>query len=234
MFIPHKRTRFLLRQFTVKGLSLQEFEEFTSLLQVYTPSLNPIVMSALVEPNPTSCRKVFKCIDEWSQLLHSLAVTSPACGLLHPSSRANDLVKDMCGHDITKDAKTMKVLQEEFLVLFHTIRKLNSYPLHLLKPLLECLLQKANAAFISVPESKVITAINVPINNEDDNELSYFPLLPKRRQRRQYEADKKGGTTVCTKKSSRHPSLLPGIFTLFCKHGKFFVVETRMDSVIIS
>ena len=51
--------------------------------------------------------------------------------------------------------------------------------------------------------------------------LCYFPSLPRVRIRRCFEADTDRKTVVCTKKSSGHPSLLPGIFTIFCPHGLY-------------
>ena len=55
---------------------------------------------------------------------------------------------------------------------------------------------------------------------EDD--LSYFPLLPRIRKRSCYKADnntKADKYSMCTKNYSKHVALSPGIFTLFCPHG---------------
>ena len=35
---------------------------------------------------------------------------------------------------------------------------------------------------------------------------------------------KKSNDSICTKRSSKHCALLPGIFTLFCKHGTLLYV----------
>ena len=52
-------------------------------------------------------------------------------------------------------------------------------------------------------------------------ELSYFPCLPKVRVRRLYKVDSHSRRTAgCTKQSSGHPTLLPGIFTIYCPHGE--------------
>lgn len=66
-------------------------------------------------------------------------------------------------------------------------------------------------------------------SNKEDvihfDELSYFPSLEKYRNRGRFEKDKhlrqkdKEQYDICQKKYLGHPSLLPGIFTLFCPHG---------------
>lgn len=61
--------------------------------------------------------------------------------------------------------------------------------------------------------------------SEDETELklnSFFPSLPIQRCRGTYEMDLKGcrkSSHDCNKKSRGHPSLLPGVFCLFCEHG---------------
>lgn len=54
------------------------------------------------------------------------------------------------------------------------------------------------------------------------NDNSFFPSLPIQRSRGTYEMDLKGckkSSHDCNKKSRGHPSLLPGVFCLFCEHG---------------
>ena len=48
----------------------------------------------------------------------------------------------------------------------------------------------------------------------------FFQMLPRARIRRCYEADTNCKAPSCTKKSTGHPLLTLGIFTLFCPHGK--------------
>ena len=53
----------------------------------------------------------------------------------------------------------------------------------------------------------------------------FSPSLPRIRNRRHYVADvgKKSKVQLCTKRYTGHPSLTPGIFTLFCPHGMFLL-----------
>ena len=79
------------------------------------------------------------------------------------------------------------------------------------------LIKKANAPFLGIP-------VNTnPENSQsitDDN--AYFPSLPLVRFRGSYVADTRKTSKVCTKHGTAHPTLLPGIFTLFCSHGEAF------------
>ena len=54
------------------------------------------------------------------------------------------------------------------------------------------------------------------------NPLCFFPSLPQVQGKGIYEADHhkiSDDQDACRKYSSNHPTLTPGIFTLFCRHG---------------
>ena len=57
------------------------------------------------------------------------------------------------------------------------------------------------------------------LNGEET--LCFFQSLPRIRNRRHYKADVDTKVHLCTKKYTIHPSLTPGIFTLFCPHGVY-------------
>lgn len=85
-------------------------------------------------------------------------------------------------------------------------------------PLCNSIIEKAKALFTS----ENYKAEAEPENKSILEELAYFPSLPKVRARGTFEADQHNNKVIkCTKQSSGHPSLLPGIFTLFCPHGEF-------------
>lgn len=52
--------------------------------------------------------------------------------------------------------------------------------------------------------------------------LSYFPGLPKHRDRGNYKQDQTKTAGRCNKEYRGHPSLLPGVFTVFCQHGTVY------------
>lgn len=161
--------------------------------------------------------EVVKCANEWCKFLRSISAISSVCGLLHPSGKSIELIKSMCSTDITKDPKSMMCLQEEIPVLFELVRTMSSDS-SVLKPVLEELLKKALAPFgQSDCGSKKVNLTD----REENDAMSFFPYLPKCRNRAVYFADSTGKALTCTKRSSRHPTLLPGVFTLFCEHGKY-------------
>ena len=124
----------------------------------------------------------------------------------------------MQSEDITNDPDAMKCLQEEVPLLFGLIRSLGYYPKDVLSPFLNELLKKANSPFPN-DDTKCSTTKNADMN--DNNDLAYFPKLPKVRDRGHYKTDKSISGPICTKRRSAHPSLLPGVFTLFCQHGRY-------------
>ena len=50
--------------------------------------------------------------------------------------------------------------------------------------------------------------------------MAFFPQLPVIRSRGSYRADRVRKEKICTKHTTGHPSLLPGVFVMFCQHGK--------------
>ena len=75
----------------------------------------------------------------------------------------------------------------------------------------------------------------VPETLEEDTnhvqDLEYFPCLPVVRGRGNYCFDTASSlANICTKRSKRHPSLLPGIFLLHCQHG---MLSIRCSTTIV-
>ena len=85
-----------------------------------------------------------------------------------------------------------------------------------MRSLLQEMWQKAVDPFIKAQKID-----DIPPAPSLDSGLSFFPSLPKLRGRGNFEKDKeqKVRTETCTKKHTGHPSLLPGVFTMFCEHG---------------
>ena len=115
--------------------------------------------------------------------------------------------------DISCDVPSLELLQQEVPVLFALIENLPSFPLVLIAPILDQFILVAQAAFIITDEE----VKSFPYE-ETENSLAVFPQLPCIRSRKQYTADRTR-STICTKRSTGHTSLLPGIFTLYCQHG---------------
>ena len=60
------------------------------------------------------------------------------------------------------------------------------------------------------------------ILDQDSFPLACYPSLHAVCKRGKYEADLRKPLGSCRKIGTRHPSLLPGIFTVFCPHGSTY------------
>ena len=110
----------------------------------------------------------------------------------------------------------MKDLQETLPVLFELILSLGHSPLFV-TPVLKEMLDKTMSPFSK--HEGLTDTITAPTQEDEMKTLCFFPNLPVIRYRRSYESDSTKKTTICTKKHTGHPSLTPGVFTLFCHHG---------------
>ncbi len=213
VFIPDKSTRSLLKAFCKTGITETEFLELERLIKLHAPSLLLLLqfLRKQIDVN-------ILCPREWSKFITNLASPSPVCALIYPDKQLFTLLKELCSNDITSDMAKMKMLQENVPVLFNVLTAVNPLPQRCMLPLIDALIAKCNAPFGS--ESKPATKQDVPATPVLQD-LSYFPRLPCNRVRGTYLADQyRNVSEKCTKLSSGHPTLLPGLFTLFCPHGK--------------
>ena len=119
----------------------------------------------------------------------------------------------------------MKFLQTTIPVLFQLTRSLGYYP-SLVVPIVKEMITKSQAPFGTIPAvdnsgTSRVGSLLESCGTKEVESLCFFPTLSIVRKRRKYKADAaKHPFKVCTKKNAGHPSLLPGVFTLFCHHGK--------------
>lgn len=180
------------------------------LVATHAPSLLPLT-EVLLGQLDTS-QPLIQCPKAWSDLISALACQSPVCALIHPSDRAFDVLKKITDDDFTSNPLNMEILQEEFPIMFEVLRNVTHLPKQAITILISDLIKKANAPFENKESEFTL--------DSEEYQLSYFPHLPYIRSCGAYEADKSLRKAVgCIKQSSGHPSLLPGIFTLFCPHG---------------
>ena len=213
--MPDKKTRSLLKDFSIKGISKEDFSELDELVSANSPSMLPLLRYIQNHIDPTL--PTVKCPNEWAQLLRALASPSPVCGLVHPSEQLFGVLRQLQSKDITKDIQSMRLLQSEVPVL---LGRVNHIPLQPLSQLIEELIEKSLAPF-GINSSKSDTGKPDAVNEDILSELSYFPCLPKVRVRGSYSIDRHSSRFVgCTKQSGGHPTLLPGIFTVYCPHGE--------------
>ena len=70
-------------------------------------------------------------------------------------------------------------------------------------------------------------------NTSQAHDLEHFPALPIVRSRGDFSFDAIS-SNIGTKTSSRHPSLLPGIFLLHCQHGRTKFTPCEIFVAILS
>ena len=124
------------------------------------------------------------------------------------------------GFPIKRYPEKLKNLHDNCPLLFKFLCSLagDALPTDVI-PLISQLLRIAAQPFLerSFIDDNVTTQENI------NSYLSYFPHHPVIRGRSNYDldaenADKK--SRICTKRYGRHPTLLPGIFRIQCRHGK--------------
>ena len=109
----------------------------------------------------------------------------------------------------------MPLLQQTFPLLFDIVSIVEGDQLpEALTAFIIDLLGKEKSPFNrngSIPDA-------VQLDVHRTNDVEYYPCLPVVRSRGDYCLD---DTTpnICTKRSTRHPSLLPGVFLVHCKQG---------------
>ncbi len=121
------------------------------------------------------------------------------------------------GYNIQKNPETLHCLQNEAPILFAVLRDL---PVE--EPLLrlfKCLKTKVKDTF-----RQDAHALKTVSRSTSGNRFSYLPNWPVINERGANKQDliksNKKKDLECTKDYRGHPTLMPGIFTLYCKHGE--------------
>ena len=90
----------------------------------------------------------WRCPQPWIPFVQSLASISPVCAYVHMSNEVKVLFKKMQTEEyVTRTPDSMKLLQYYVPILFNLVKNLSSYPHTLLSPILQTLLDKAEAPF---------------------------------------------------------------------------------------
>jgi hypothetical protein len=206
--------RSLIRLFASKGITTAEYGNLLIQLSIIHQDIVSLLKTIEVSSNA-----VVSCPKAWSSFFLALASNTPVCGLVHPSDKAINLIESICTvGDFQKDISMMHTLQEEIPLLFKLFSDIEVVPPPLFS-ILRTMLKIAYQPFLNItaPDSNLENHYNTDDNK--DISLSYFPSLPIIRQRGNYKNDLNRKQSICNKKGAGHPTLLPGIFTLFCSHG---------------
>jgi hypothetical protein len=157
-------------------------------------------------------------------LLSVLACSSAVCGTFHKKDIS--ILQQLLEGEITANIKHQ--LHQSIPTLFDLLSPFEKTPNYLM-PIVTEIIRNVQQTF-SIP-------INITnLSQGGESSLSFFPNLPKIRSRGTYSMDKVKvkGETLCTKKTGRHASLLPGIFTVFCPHGTYFLISEILVFQIMS
>ncbi len=156
------------------------------------------------------------------KFLLSLASTSPVCAYIPCNEDVISLLSRIIEReDLRCDPVSWSHLQQLVPVVFDILVKCESHiiPVELSK-LLNVLLNKTRATFPPCEEEE-----NEELLHDKSTDLSsFFPSLPIMRNRGSYDIDKQqhaSADMICGKNYRGHPTLLPGIFTVYCCHSKF-------------
>jgi hypothetical protein len=193
-------------------LNMKEKEELMCYLQSY-PALYLFIKSI---DNGT-----VKLPNMFSNFITSLAFKSAVCGYIHPSEEVEQLIQSLVkGVDVKCDPVMWQSLHNNIPVLFTLLENScgSSAPAEL-RPLLDELWERAMQPF---DNCDMIDDSSFAV---EEAEMSFFPSLSTCRPRGHYGMDEKKSDNSCQKKYKGHPSLLPGVFTVYCPHGMFWRIS---------
>ncbi len=155
----------------------------------------------------------------------AIGKNSPVCAIFHTDSRLIALCEKLLnGYPIKKHPVEFQLLSDTCPLLFGFLCAVPSEHLPKeLSPLLKQLLDIASSPFVTAQATAEIPCSRA----QEESGIAFFPNHPMIRERGNYVLDKRSEpkSEFCTKRSGRHPTLLPGIFLVQCWHGKISSVK---------
>lgn len=217
VFIDHHKCRKLLFLYSktatdndaLLSFSEDDLAELLQLLSIHSPVLVPLIQ------NTIPCQRAY------APLLKSLSTLSPVCALIVPTPTTLELVEALIeGCEVRSNPDLWCRLQYNIPIIFKLMIDLDvtSIP-EVIRPVISEMKKVAKRPYDAVKAECNDTAEAPTITEGDD--CCYYPNLPQCRQRGFYASDKSSNISTCTKVHRGHPSLLPGIFTIFCPHGTY-------------
>lgn len=196
MFISDAETRKLLREWVEGELSDVILQHLQQLVSTHRHELLPALVTSA-------------CPEECCWFVSQLCKTSSATALISPSSL--NLIKRMYQPNVTLTADDEINLARESPFVFRVYSE-GSHNIDWVKDCVMALSDHAQLLHAQIPHATTNAALVSP--------HEFFPYLPAVRDRGCYALDKKPGSSLCTKNTSSHNTLLPGIFTLHCPHSE--------------
>ena len=145
----------------------------------------------------------------WCKFIRDITATSPFSSYIGSAkslrSYVNDVEKEMIS------AATLQALQRDSPVLFEFVSHCTTHDRMVSKGVMEELLAIRELIDGMQPHS-----LPYPVY---DDQLLYFPALPKLCNRGTYYANRNKDSKPCRKITKTQRTLLPGVFLLHCEHG---------------
>ena len=210
----------MIKLYATKGLEEIEFKAVIGLIRKNCPS----ALNLFDHLEKVGCSK--NCPPELKDLLLMISSNSPVCAFLPPTEEVFQLIAELSeaseqnNYD-TYSPEFLRMLQNKIPMIYQIVNKIRDVSLYL-KTLFKQMMVISERTFNEKDSKKEEEFIE----QERNDPSSFFPSLPQVRHRGVYKADRltnKDGK-VCNKQSTRHPTLLPGIFTAFCEHGEKDVI----------
>ncbi|XP_033731140.1 uncharacterized protein LOC117320740 [Pecten maximus] len=214
--VNKKKFRVLLKTFCdgTETLDENQFEAMAKGVISCFPAVEPLLQTL----QNIGCFQ--SCPSEYRPLLELIASSSPACALPPCTADNEKLIKEMLAmdSDIAQNSTLLSEIQQKLPVVFDIIKSAGSILSLECKQILAAIFEKSKSTFAVVECKQSSYQDSIATSNEN---TSYFPALQRVRSRGYFKADKtcREDYDKCAKDSSRHPHLLPGIFTVFCEHG---------------
>lgn len=193
-----------------KGFMMDMFSDMIENCDVHVKELGILLKDVSEEVD-----EHMRCPPVWSCFIQNVSKASPVCALFHPSNKLSSLLLTLKKEDLKRNVRMLRELQTEVPILFDLVTKLEIIP-DSFYSLLDILIERANAPFVNKPD--------IGTSPIEESSLCFYPQMPLCRDRGIYGQDATGWKGSCTKLSKGHPTLLPGIFTAYCPHGKYFLI----------
>lgn len=193
-----------------KSLEAAEFQTILKNIKTQFPSSLPLFEML----NDIGCSTL--CPKEYQSLLQMISSSSPACAMLPHSAENDQAIKKLLeiNDDIGFHPDLLLHIQQNLPLLYEIVKDIGPLESNIQK-IISAVSKKSKATYDS---SEYRDIESFPQKNDIS---AFFPLLQTLRDRGLYKADKlRKEADFCKKDSTRHPTLLPGIFTVFCKHGE--------------
>eukprot|EP00794_Sanderia_malayensis_P013592 gene13592-15000_t len=208
-------------------LSRDEYDELLDLLQMESPDITTLVKeindSSVMEdhqytkPNkktPT-LSAAFTCPHVWVPFIEALGTSTPVCGVIHQDADLLHSLEELIASNSVTSAQ-LKTFKSSMPILHDLIVSHADFqfPKSLI-PVLKLMIERSKNPFKNAPLTSVSGLL---LTKDRELRYSHWPKLYQVRERGVYEMDVKSASRSshsCNKKSTGHPTLLPGIFTMF-------------------